>query len=76
MGGEVVEAMTSYDFVSRFRVHFALVIVVQELAREFQDLCQTTKSVVEITSMFRESVLLVPHYVADENMKKARTMIY
>lgn len=44
---------------------FAPVIKVQQLAREFQYLFQTTKMVAEITTMFRERALLVPQYVAN-----------
>ena len=40
--------------------------------REFQDLQQTTEIVVEITAKFRERALLVPQYVANEEMKKTR----
>ena len=40
--------------------------------REFQDLHQTTKTVVEITTKFRERAMLVLHYVADEEMKNMR----
>mgnify|MGYP001763371762 CR=1 FL=1 len=42
------------------------------MARAFQDLRQTTDTVAEITAMFRKRALLVPQYVADEEMKKAR----
>lgn len=59
------------DFLAKFRVEFAPVIVVQQLAREFQDLQKTTRTVAEITTMFTERALLVPQYVADEEMKKA-----
>ena len=47
-------------------------IEVQQLAREFQDLRQTIEMVPEITAMFRERALLIPQYVVDEKMKKAR----
>ena len=46
-------------------------IEVQQLAREFQDLQQTTETVTEITSMFREWALLVPQYTAHEEMKRS-----
>ena len=46
-------------------------IEVQQLAREFQDLQQTTETVAEITAKFNERALLVLQYVADEEMKKA-----
>lgn len=47
-------------------------IEVQELAREFQDILQITESVAKITTKFQERSLLVPLYVADEEMKKMR----
>ena len=47
-------------------------IEVQQLAREFQNLFQTTEMVVEITAMFNERALLVPQYVADAEIKKDR----
>nr|KAJ0224671.1 hypothetical protein LSAT_V11C100043830 [Lactuca sativa] len=46
--------------------------VTKQLAREFQDLTQTIETVAEITAKFGERALLVPQYVADEEMKKAR----
>ena len=52
MRGEAVESMTWEDFFMRFRDEFALVIKVQQLAREFQDLCQTIETVAKITTMF------------------------
>ena len=58
--------------MTRCRAEFALVIKVQQLAREFQDLQQTTETVVEITAKFKERALLISQYVADEEMKKAR----
>ena len=67
-----LDAMTWADFSTRFRAEFAPVIEVQQLAREFQDLTQTTETVAEITAKFRERALLVPQYAADEEMKKAR----
>ncbi|KAL7585243.1 hypothetical protein Lser_V15G45405 [Lactuca serriola] len=72
LGGEYVDAMTWDDFSSSFRVEFAPVIEVQQLAREFQDLFQTTETVAGITAMFRDRAFLVPQYVASEEMKKAR----
>ena len=42
------------------------------MVREFQDHLQTIETVLEITVMFHERALLVPQYVADEEMKKAR----
>ena len=41
------------------------------MAREFQDLLQTTGSVAEIIAKFKERDLLVPQYVVNEEMKKA-----
>ena len=67
-----LDAMTCSDFSARFRAEFAPVIEVQQLAREFQDLHQAIETVAEITAKFRERSLLVPQYVADEAMKKAR----
>ena len=63
--------MTWSDFLARFRAEFAPVIEVQQFAREFQDLQQTTETVTEITAMFRERALCVPQYMAGEDMKKA-----
>ena len=40
------------------------------MAREFQDILQTTKTMADITAKFRERALLVPQYVANEKMKK------
>ena len=64
--------MTWRDFTTKFRAEFTPVIEVEQLVREFQDLQQTTKTVTEITAKFRESSLLVPRYVVDQEMKKAR----
>ena len=55
-----LDAMTWSDFSARFRDEFAPIIEVQQLAREFQDLQQTTETVAEITAKFRERALLVP----------------
>ena len=68
---DVVDSMTWDDFTTRCRAEFAPVIEVQQLAREFQDLRQTTETVAEITAKFRERTLLVPQYAADEEMKKS-----
>ena len=57
-----------------FRVEFALAIQVQQLAREFQDLRLTTKTVAGITTKFRKRALLVLQYSADEEMKKTRNI--
>ena len=46
-------------------------IEMQQVAREFQDLQHTIDGVAEITAMFRERFLLVPQYVANEEMKKS-----
>ena len=72
LGGKAIESMTWEDFVTRFWSEFAPVIEVQQLAREFQDLCQTNETVAEITAIFHDRELLVPQYVADEEMKKER----
>ena len=58
--------------MTRFRADIAPVIEVQQLSREFQDLHQTIEMVAEITTIFRKRALLVPQYVADDEMKKAR----
>ena len=63
--------MTWSDISARFRAKFTPLIKVQQLAKEFQDLQQTTETVIEITVMFRERAFLVTQYVADEDMKKA-----
>ena len=47
-------------------------IEMKQLGREFQDLFQTTKTVVDITSKFRDRYLLVLQYAIDEEMKKTR----
>ena len=60
MGDVTADSMTWEDFVLRFRAEFAPVIEVQQLAREFQDIRQTTEIVAEITAMFRERTLFVP----------------
>lgn len=64
--------MSWEEFVTRFQSEFALAIEMQQLAREFQDLRQTTETVAEITAKFRERALLVPQYIADEEMMKTR----
>lgn len=56
--------------MARFMEEFAPAIKVQQLEREFQNLRQTTKIVMEITVKFKERALLVPQYVMDEEMKK------
>ena len=43
-----------------------------QLAREFQDLRQTTETMIYITANFRERALLVPQYATDDKMKKVR----
>ena len=58
--------------MTRFQVEFTPMIEVQKLAGEFYDLRQTTETVVEIIAMFLERALLVPQYVEDKEMKKAR----
>ena len=40
--------------MTRFRTEFTMVIEVRQLARDFQDLFQTTEIVAEINMMFRE----------------------
>ena len=69
---DVIEKMTREEFVIQFRAEFAPAIEVQQLAREFQDLRQTTKVVAEITIKFRENALLVSQYATNEEMKKTK----
>ena len=64
--------MTWPDFVTRFRAEFAPAVELQQLAREFLDMRQTTETVAEITSKFRERALLVPQYAGDEDMRRTR----
>lgn len=45
---------------------------IEQLAREFLDMKQTTETVAEINANFRESDLLVTRYAVDEEMKKTR----
>ena len=45
---------------------------IQQLARAFMDMRQTTETVAKITSKFREWDLLVPQYATDKEMKKTR----
>ena len=66
VGDDVVEAMLWDDFSIGFRAEFAPMIEVQQLEQEFEDLCQTTETMAEITTKFRERALLVPQYAADE----------
>ena len=70
MGDDVFYLMTWDDFLTSFRAEFATVCEVQQLMREFQDLCHTMDMVALITTMFREMALLVQRYVADEEIKK------
>ena len=72
MGASAIEALTWLDFVTRFRAKFAPVVELQQLAREFLDMRQTTETVVEITAKFWERVLLVPQYEGDEDMRRTR----
>ncbi|XP_052621903.1 uncharacterized protein LOC111883756 [Lactuca sativa] len=72
LGASVIEAMTWSDFVTRFRAEFAPAVELQQLAREFLDMRQTTESVAEITAKFRERALLVPQYAGDDEMQRTR----
>ena len=72
LGALAVEAMTWSDFVTRFRAEFAPAVELQQLAREFLDMRQTTDTVAEITAKFRERALLVPQYAGDEDMRRTR----
>ena len=42
------------------------------MAQELQDLRQTTKTVRDITAMFSEREILVPQYMENEEIKRAR----
>ena len=42
------------------------------MARELQDLHQTTETVADITTIFWERELLLPQYAAEEEIKKVR----
>lgn len=46
--------MTWSDFVTRFRADFAADVELQQFTREFFNMRQTTESVVEITTKFKE----------------------
>ena len=72
MGGDVIETTTHEEFVTQFREKFTPAIEVQQLPREFQDLRQTTETMAEITSKFKERALLVSQYATNEEMKKTR----
>ena len=58
------------EFVQRFDSEFAPPIEVQRLVREFHDLQQTTETVAEITTKFRERSLIIPQYATDEEMRR------
>ena len=62
--------MTWSDFVTQFRAEFAPAVELQQLARGFLDMRQTTETVAKITAKFRERALLVPQYAGDEDMRK------
>ena len=70
VGVAVLGTMNLRDLLARFRDKFASVIEVQQLAKEFHDLHQTTETVTEITAMFRERAFLVPQYVMEEEIKR------
>ena len=70
LGAPAIEAMTWSDFVARFRAEFAPAMELQQLARKFLDMRQTTETVAEITAKFWERALLVPQYAGDEVMKR------
>ena len=72
LGVPTTESMTWPNFVTRFRVEFTLAVEVQEFAKEFLDMRQTTETVAKITAMFGERELLVPKYTNDEEMRKTR----
>ena len=64
--------MTWSDFVTIFWEEFAPAVELQQLAKEFLDMRQTTETVAEITAKFRERALLVPQYARDEDMRRTR----
>lgn len=59
------------DLITIFRCVFTCYLGVA-VGKGFQDLLQTTETIIKITSMFRERALLVLQYVVDEEMKKMR----
>lgn len=67
-----MEAMSWYDFVTRFRVEFASNFEVQQLVIEFQDLRHTEQTMEEITTKFGERDLLVMQYAMDDEIKMTR----
>ena len=67
-----MKMMTWDEFVTLCRAEFGPTIEVQKLAREIQDLRQTTETVAKITVKLKDMALLVPQYVADEEMKNTR----
>lgn len=56
-------------FFTRFKREFVLATKVQHSACEFLVLEQTTKSMVEITTNFRERVLFSPYYATSKDMR-------
>ena len=52
LGAPTIEAMTWSDFVTKFRVEFAPAVELQQLAREFLDMRQTTETVADIPTHF------------------------
>ena len=53
-----------------FRAEFVPTVELQQVARVFLDMRQTTESVAEITAKFRERASLVPQYAGDDEMRK------
>lgn len=72
LGAMDLEAINWKNFVTRFKDDFVPAIEVLQLGREFQYLQETTDTMENITSRFREKALLVPQYDRDEEMKKMR----
>ena len=56
--------------MTSFRDEFAPAVELQQLAREFLNMRQTTETVAEITAKFRERPLLVPQYLGYEEIRK------
>lgn len=64
--------MSCEDVVTRFMREFMLTIKVQHLAWEYLMLEQSSETMVEIATKFRERALFCPQYVAIQDMRKTR----
>ena len=65
-------ALTWGEFVARFRQQYVPRVEVQRITREFLSLQQTTETVMEITTRFREMASFCPEFAATEDMKMTR----